>query len=367
MSAMADAGRAPARVRAGRGARRRAAVDALAQARDRARRSTGTPRGHASTRAARRTGPTGSSTPSRDLVLRRPPAGTKAKSAHDMGREYRIQQALKPVYPCVPAMIGALRGRGGARRAVLRDGAHRRAHPARARCRAGSRSTPAHARALCLERRRQAGRAAPGRRRAGGPRARSARARATRGARSRAGRDRYEKARTWNVPQLPLRARLARARTRPTTSATCVIHNDFRLDNVVLDPDDPTRVVGVLDWEMATLGDPLMDLGTALAYWVEAGDDFDRRAQLRRQPTHLPGMLTRARGRRALPRARRGLPPSRLGLLRGLRPVPPGRDRAADLLPLPPRQTRNPAFSNFWILVDYFDWRCRRVMARAGG
>src|SRR5690242_3639162 len=42
----------------------------------------------------------------RDFVLRRPPAGTKAKSAHDMGREYKIQRALKPFYPCVPTMIG---------------------------------------------------------------------------------------------------------------------------------------------------------------------------------------------------------------------------------------------------------------------
>ncbi len=72
-----------------------------------------------------------------------------------------------------------------------------------------------------------------------------------------------------------------------------IVHNDFRLDNVVLAPDDPQRIVGVLDWEMATLGDPLMDLGNSLAYWVQADDDRIMRA-LRRQPTHLAGMLTRA-------------------------------------------------------------------------
>ena len=81
------------------------------------------------------------------------------------------------------------------------------------------------------------------------------------------------------------------ARSRPT-SAPCLIHNDFRFDNVVLDPDDPKRIVGVLDWEMATVGDPLMDLGGALAYWVQADDDPTLLA-VRRQPTHLPGMLTR--------------------------------------------------------------------------
>lgn len=44
-------------------------------------------------------------------------------------------------------------------------------------------------------------------------------------------------------------------------------------DNVVLDSDNPLKVIGVLDWEMATLGDPLMDLGNSLAYWVQADDD----------------------------------------------------------------------------------------------
>jgi aminoglycoside phosphotransferase (APT) family kinase protein len=79
---------------------------------------------------------------------------------------------------------------------------------------------------------------------------------------------------------------------RPTQCKTCIIHNDFRFDNVVLDVKNPLKIVGVLDWEMATLGDPLMDLGNSLAYWVQADDD-DFFKQLRRQPTHLAGMLTR--------------------------------------------------------------------------
>src|SRR6185436_16595238 len=58
----------------------------------------------------------------------------------------------------------------------------------------------------------------------------------------------------------------------PPASGVAVIHNDYKYDNVVLAADDPTRIVAVLDWEMATLGDPLMDLGTTLGYWVEAGD-----------------------------------------------------------------------------------------------
>jgi len=78
----------------------------------------------------------------------------------------------------------------------------------------------------------------------------------------------------------------------PEDVATCIIHNDFRFDNVVLNSENPLEVIGVLDWEMATLGDPLMDLGNSLAYWVQADDDAFFQA-LRRQPTHLNGMLTR--------------------------------------------------------------------------
>ena len=78
----------------------------------------------------------------------------------------------------------------------------------------------------------------------------------------------------------------------PNDVATCVIHNDFRFDNVVLNSENPLEVIGVLDWEMATLGDPLMDLGNSLAYWVQHDDDPFFQA-LRRQPTHLEGMLTR--------------------------------------------------------------------------
>jgi len=78
----------------------------------------------------------------------------------------------------------------------------------------------------------------------------------------------------------------------PNDIAQVVIHNDFRFDNVVLNPDNPFEVIGVLDWEMATIGDPLMDLGNTLAYWIEA-DDEGPFQMLRRQPTHRPGMLTR--------------------------------------------------------------------------
>src|SRR5258708_31996535 len=74
--------------------------------------------------------------------------------------------------------------------------------------------------------------------------------------------------------------------------AAAVIHNDYKYDNVVLSAADPTQIVAVLDWEMATLGHPLMDLGTTLGYWIEAGDPQALR-QTAFGPTAVPGSLTR--------------------------------------------------------------------------
>lgn len=79
---------------------------------------------------------------------------------------------------------------------------------------------------------------------------------------------------------------------RPPDRSTTLVHNDFKLDNLVLEPD-LSRVRAILDWEMATIGDPLMDLGTSLAYWVEAGDAPIFRA-LGLGITALPGNMTRA-------------------------------------------------------------------------
>jgi aminoglycoside phosphotransferase (APT) family kinase protein len=133
---------------------------------------------------------------------------------------------------------------------------------------------------------------------------------------------------------------------------------------VVLAPGDPTRVVGVLDWEMATVGDPLMDLGAALAYWVQADDDFFRRAT-RRQPTNLPGMLTRREVvDYYLQRTNRTADNWAFYEVYGL-------FRLAGIIQqiyyrYHHKQTRNPAFRRFWILVRYLEWRCRRIIARSG-
>jgi aminoglycoside phosphotransferase (APT) family kinase protein len=79
---------------------------------------------------------------------------------------------------------------------------------------------------------------------------------------------------------------------QPDDIASRVIHGDWRIDNCVFDLS-AKRMIGVLDWELATVGDPFMDLGSAMAYWVDR-DDEPAFASLRRQPSHLAGMPTRA-------------------------------------------------------------------------
>jgi aminoglycoside phosphotransferase (APT) family kinase protein len=293
----------------------------------------------------------------RDFVLRRPPAGTKAKSAHDMGREYKIQRALKPFYPCVPAMIGLCedpsvigvpfyvmdRVAGVILRRRLPVGIVLSVHEARSLCLAViDKLIELHAvdyKAAGLESMSKG----PGyaRRQIEG------------------WSDRYQKARTWNVPTFRYVRDWLAANT-PDDVAACTIHNDWRFDNVILDSTDVTRVVGVLDWEMATIGDPLMDLGNALAYWVEAGDDFMTR-RLRRQPTHLPGMLTRREVvERYAEKTGRKVDDFRFYEVYGL-------FRLAVIAQqiyfrYHHKETHNPAFKNFWVFAHYLAWRCKRLI-----
>jgi len=225
----------------------------------------------------------------KQFILRRPPAGTKAKSAHDMQREFTIMQRLQPVYPYVPEMIAfcddqSLLGsdfyvmeklNGIIPRANLPKGLELQEEQVRKMC------TNVIDKLIELH---QVDYAAAGLADIG------------KGSgyvhRQISGwTDRYTKALTENVPSCEKVMQWLHDHIREDVT-TCVIHNDFRFDNVVLDPSDITRVIGVLDWEMATLGDPLMDLGNSLAYWIQADDPAPMQL-LRRQPTHLPGMMTR--------------------------------------------------------------------------
>jgi aminoglycoside phosphotransferase (APT) family kinase protein len=103
---------------------------------------------------------------------------------------------------------------------------------------------------------------------------------------------RWEASRTDDV--LPMdRVATWLASNQPESSGVCLVHNDYKYDNLVLDPADNSKIVAVLDWEMATLGDPLLDVGTSLGYWVEAGDHPAFRS-LGLGVTSLPGNFTRA-------------------------------------------------------------------------
>jgi aminoglycoside phosphotransferase (APT) family kinase protein len=146
----------------------------------------------------------------------------------------------------------------------------------------------------------------------------------------------------------------------PSKEKTCFIHNDFRFDNVVLAANNPTEVTGVLDWEMATIGDPMMDLGNSLAYWVQANDDFVAK-QTRRQPTHLKGMLTRQEVISYYCN-QMGFDAKDFTFYEVY-----GIFRLAVIMQqiyyrYHHGQTTNPAFKNFWFLVNYMNWRCRRLI-----
>lgn len=225
--------------------------------------------------------------PDLDLILRRAPSGTKAKGAHDMGREYRIQKQLAPVFPYVSTMVGFCDDAEviGSEFYVMErvDGVIPRSEmPVEL--------TPEQARALCLNMLEvlaelhsvdpaEAGLDSLGK----GP---GYVRRQVEGWSVR-----YRNARTDDAPAFE-EVMGWLDENQPDDVAACVIHNDFKMDNLVLDADDPTKVVAVLDWEMATVGDPLMDLGGDLAFWIQADDDPEFQ-MFRRVPTHLPGMLTR--------------------------------------------------------------------------
>jgi aminoglycoside phosphotransferase (APT) family kinase protein len=224
--------------------------------------------------------------PTRDLILRRPPAGVKAKGAHDMGREFRIQSALKPVFAQVPAMV-AYAGEDGPIGSpfyvmervvgtIPRRDLDVPASTGNQLC-ASFWDVLVELHSVDID-------SVPELASLG--RGDGYVARQVSGWTDRLGRAATDDMGDWS----PITSWLAAH--QPADVAQTLIHNDFRLDNVVLSADDPTRIVGVLDWEMATVGDPLMDLGGSMSYWVtDEDDEFFR--QFRRQPSNAPGMWSR--------------------------------------------------------------------------
>jgi aminoglycoside phosphotransferase (APT) family kinase protein len=292
------------------------------------------------------------------LILRTSPKGTKAKGAHDMAREFRIMERLKPSYNYVPEMIAlcsdeSVIGRefyvmekisGIIPRANLPKTLVLSESDVNTLCRnvidtlielhkVDIKSTGLHelGKGIGYCQRQVDGWS-----------------------------ERYKKAKTWNVPSCNYVIDYLKANV-PQQEKTCFIHNDFRFDNVVLDEHNPTKVIGVLDWEMATIGDPMMDLGNSLAYWVQADDDFVAK-QTRRQPTHLKGMYTRKEVIQYYC-DQMGFDAKDFTFYEVY-----GLFRLAVIMQqiyfrYHHKQTTNKAFKNFWLLVNYMNWRCKRLIA----
>jgi aminoglycoside phosphotransferase (APT) family kinase protein len=102
---------------------------------------------------------------------------------------------------------------------------------------------------------------------------------------------RWEHAKTQDLPEMERLTRWLTER-RPVSPPATLVHNDFKLDNMMFDTQDPGRVVAVLDWEMATVGDPLVDLGIVLCYWPEAADPRGRQEAISPLTTQ-PGWFSR--------------------------------------------------------------------------
>jgi aminoglycoside phosphotransferase (APT) family kinase protein len=226
----------------------------------------------------------------RQLVLRRPPFGAKAvgKTAHDMGREYRILSRLHAVYPQAPKPVAYTEDTTilGAPFYVMerivgvilrRDPPPGLLPPETAR-KLGEAFVDNLATLHGLDY------GAAGLGDLGKPEGYVER-------QVRGWAERYRKARTDDIADLEFLEKWL-GDNMPKESGAALIHNDYKYDNLVLAPDDLTRIIGVLDWEMSTVGDPLMDLGTALSYWVHADDPPELQA-VRMCATTLPGSLTR--------------------------------------------------------------------------
>lgn len=228
----------------------------------------------------------------RELVFRRPPFGRKAKSAHDMGREYRILKALKPVFPYCPTPIlytedESVIGCPFFVMERLKGILLRRDLPP------GLTYTPEQTWQLCENvldvhvALHKVDYIQAGLENFGKPVGYVKR-------QVEGWSERYRQART---PDAPVYEDVMDwlVKTMPGDSGiVSVIHNDYRFDNVVLAPDDPPlKVLGILDWEMATIGDPLMDLGGTLAYWIDRDDPPDRHAVSLVPTNKMEGAMTR--------------------------------------------------------------------------
>jgi aminoglycoside phosphotransferase (APT) family kinase protein len=226
----------------------------------------------------------------REIVLRRPPFGSKVKTAHDMSREYRVLSKLHAAYPAAPQVLlycGDESVLGSP--FYLMEPIHgiiiRRDPPP------GLPFTAETARRLSesfvdnLAQLHALDYTAIGLAELGKPQGYLER-------QVHGWVDRYYGSQTHDLAEVEPLTQWMKDHL-PRESGAALIHNDYKYDNVVLASADITRIVGLLDWEMTTIGDPLADLGTSLAYWVEPRDPEELQG-IRWCPSTYPGSMTRA-------------------------------------------------------------------------
>ncbi len=224
-------------------------------------------------------------------VLRRPPFGSKVKSAHDMSREYRILSALKDVFPYgpVPAHFcddHEIIGCDFYLMNYIRGLVIRREYPP------GLNLSPDQTRRQLfnffdvLGDLHSVNLAEAGLENFGRPVGYAQR-------QVEGWIRRWENAVTEDTVNCDAIIKWLGDHLPPDSGRASVIHNDYKLDNMIFSLEDPLKVIGVLDWEMATVGDPVMDLAYTLGYWVQTSDpDWYREA--RTMPSDVPGAPSRA-------------------------------------------------------------------------
>ena len=205
-----------------------------------------------------------------EVVLRRPPLGHVLPTAHDMVREHRVLHALEGTAVPVPRVLH--RGRADGPLGVDFYVMERvLGHVCRNALPPGTRTVPSRGRRSEKRSSTYSPTSTPSTR----PPLASRTSADPAGFVERQLRrwsKQWDASKTGELPALDeLRDELVR--TLPPQRAAAIVHGDYRLDNTVLHPASPGRIVAVLDWEMSTLGDPMSDLGTLLAYWSEESDD----------------------------------------------------------------------------------------------
>lgn len=222
----------------------------------------------------------------REWILRRPPHGLVLPTAHDMGREYRVLTALADTAVPVPATVGICRDADviGAPFYVMErlDGVTLRTREDTAELSVPQRRALSEAMVTTLAALHDVDPVAVGLGDWGRPDG-YLRRQLDRWHRQ------WEASATRDRPEVTdLLQRLGAA--VPDSSPAGIVHGDFKIDNMMVDRADPTRILGVLDWEMSTRGDPLADLGILASFWDQQGEDFN---PISAGATALPGFAAR--------------------------------------------------------------------------